>query len=87
MKLKIAKGDSVEVISGKDKGRKGSVLSLDKTRLKIKVQGVCMLTHFSKEDGVQQKEGFIDYSNVKLLDKKAASKKKVAKSKKSTAKA
>lgn len=85
MKLKIGKGDNVEVVSGKDKGRKGSVLALDKTRLKIKVQGVFMQTHFSKEDGIQQKEGFIDYSNVKLVDKSA--KKKSAKAKKASAKA
>ena len=85
MKLKISKGDNVEVISGKDKGRKGSVLALDKTRLKIKVQGVFMQTHFSKQDGIQQKEGFIDYSNVKLVDK--TTKKKATKAKKATAKA
>lgn len=81
MKLKIGKGDSVEVISGKERGRKGSVLSLDKNRLRIKVQGVCMQTHFSREDGIQTKEGFIDYSNVKLLEKN----KKAAKVKKKTA--
>ncbi|MCB0356466.1 MAG: KOW motif-containing protein [Bdellovibrionales bacterium] len=82
MKLKIAKGDTVEVISGKDKGRKGAVLSLDKTRLKIKVQGVFMQTHFSREDGVKTHEGFVDYSNVKLIEKKT---KKATKAKKKTA--
>ncbi|MCB0392085.1 MAG: KOW motif-containing protein [Bdellovibrionales bacterium] len=82
MKLKIAKGDTVEVISGKDKGRKGAVLSLDKNRLKLKVQGVFMQTKFSREDGMKTLEGFIDYSNVKLLEKKS---KKVPKAKKSSA--
>ena len=83
MKLKIGKGDSVEVISGKDKGRKGAVLTIDKNKLKIKVQGVFMQTHFSREDGQKLLEGFIDYSNVKLLDKA----KKSAKNKKKTASA
>ncbi len=75
MKLKIAKGDTVEVVAGKDKGRKGAVLSLDKKRLKIKIQGVFMQTHFSREDGQQTLEGFVDYSNVKLVDKAKAAKK------------
>ena len=82
MKLKIGKGDTVEVIAGKDKGRKGAVLSLDKKRLRIKVQGVFMQTHYSREDGMQTHEGFVDYSNVKLVEKKS---KKATKGKKKAA--
>ena len=86
MKLKIKKGASVQVITGSDKGKKGTVLEVDPTKLRIKVQGVKIQTHFDKKDGLKQLEGFIDYSNVKLLEhaaaktggKKAAGKKKTA---------
>lgn len=78
-KLNIKRGDTVQVISGADKGKKGSVLDLDCKKLKVKVQGVKIQTHFS-EDGLQKLEGFVDYSNVKLVEvaKKDAKKKKVA---------
>jgi large subunit ribosomal protein L24 len=68
MKLKIKKGATVQVIAGADKGKKGAVLELDSRKLRIKVQGVKVMTHFDKKEGVQKKEGFIDYSNVKLLE-------------------
>ncbi len=64
MKLKIKKGQKVKVISGSHKGKTGEVLDIDKTNLKIKVSGVAIKTHFSKEDGLQKKEAYIDYSKV-----------------------
>ncbi len=84
-KLKIRKGATVEVISGADKGKKGTVLAVDSKNLKIKVQGVKVMTHFDKKDGQKQLEGFISYSNVKMLEapatkggKKASAKKKTS---------
>jgi large subunit ribosomal protein L24 len=79
MKLKIRKGDTVQVISGSDKGKKGTVLEVKPTALKIKIQGVKVQTHYDKQDGLLKKEGFIDYSNVKLVEKSAAKEKKTAK--------
>jgi large subunit ribosomal protein L24 len=71
-KLKIRKGSTVQVIAGQDKGKKGTVLAVDSNKMKIKVQGVKVMTHFDKKDGLKQLEGFIDYSNVKLLEAAAA---------------
>lgn len=68
MKLKIKKGATVQVITGSDKGKKGSVISVDAKAMKIQVQGVKVQTHYDKKDGLLQKEGFIDYSNVKLVE-------------------
>ena len=79
MKLKIRKGDTVQVTAGQDKGKKGSVLEVKPTALKIKVQGVKVQTHYDKKDGLLKKEGFIDYSNVKLVEKSAAKEKKTTK--------
>lgn len=78
-KLKIKKGDTVQVITGQDKGKKGTVLAVDAKGPKIKVQGVKIMTHFDKKDGLKTLESFIDYSNVKLVEKSAAKTKKVAK--------
>lgn len=69
-KLKIKKGDSVKVITGSDKGKTGEVLSIDSQNMKIMVQGVKVMTHYDKQDGLIKKEGFFDYSNVQLLEGK-----------------
>lgn len=76
MKLKIKKGATVEVIAGSDKGKKGAVLAIDSNKLRIKVQGIKVMTHFDKKEGIQTREGFIDYSNVKLIDGPAPTEKK-----------
>ena len=67
MKLKIKKGATVQVITGADKGKKGEVIAVDRMAMKVKVGGVKVQTHFDKKDGLLKKEGFIDYSNVKLV--------------------
>lgn len=76
MKLKIKKGATVQVITGADKGKKGTVLAVNTEKMTVTVQGVKVETHYSKQDGLQKKEGAIAYSNVKLLE--AASKEKKA---------
>lgn len=82
MKLKIKKGATVQVIAGADKGKKGKVIEVSPTLMKIKVEGVKIMTHFDKKDGQKKLEGFIDYSNVKMLEAAAAPKaKKTAKTK------
>jgi large subunit ribosomal protein L24 len=81
-KLKIKKGDDVQVIAGSGKGHTGTVLAINTAKLKIKVSGHNLQTHFDKETGVTQKEGFVDYSNVKASaapTRKKATKKKATK--------
>ena len=82
MKAKIKVGDEVLVITGSEKGKKGSVLAVDILKRKIRIKGIRVQTCFDKKEGIQKKEGFIDYSNVKLV--KAADPDK--KRKKATAK-
>ena len=86
LKLKIKKGDSVQVITGSDKGKKGTVLEIDKSAMRIKVEGVKVQTHYDKKDGLLKKEGFIDYSNVKLVEKATKEKKASKKTTKSAVK-
>lgn len=78
MKLKIRKGATVEVISGSEKGQKGVVLEVNTSKMRVRVQGVKMMTKATKEDGLQKKEASIHYSNVRLVEA-AAPKKKTAK--------
>ena len=73
--LKIKKGDTVKVISGKDKDKEGKVLSVDTKKSKVLVEGVNMVTKHAKPSaanqngGIIQKEAPIDISNVMYLHK------------------
>lgn len=87
MKLKIRKGDTVQVLTGGDKGKKGTVIEVKPSAMKIKIQGVKVQTHYDKKDGLLKKEGFIDYSNVKLVESKAKETKEKKTTKKASAKA
>ena len=65
-KLKIKKGDKVQVITGDDKGLSGSVLDIDLENLKIRVQGARIQTkREKKENKLIKEEGWMDYSNVR----------------------
>ena len=66
MKLKLKKGDEALVIAGSEKGKKSKILEIDPRKLKVRLQGVRVQTHFDKKEGIQKKEGWIDYSNVCL---------------------
>ena len=69
--LKIKKGDTVRVITGRDKGKEGKVLAVKDG--KVLVEGVAMVTKHSKptagnpQGGIINKESFIDASNVMYL--------------------
>ena len=72
-KLNVKKGDTVVVISGKDKGKQGKVLGTVPGSLKVVVEGINMVTCHVKprkqgeEGGRISKEGSIDESNVMLV--------------------
>ncbi len=84
MKLKVNKGATVEVITGSEKGKRGEVLAVNRQTMRVRVQGVKIVTHHSKKDGLLKSEGYIHYSNVKLID--APAKKTEKKSEKKTEK-
>ena len=73
--LKIKKGDTVKVITGKDKDKEGKVLSVDAKKAKVLVEGVNMITKHAKptaanqNGGIVQKEAPIDISNVMYVHK------------------
>ncbi len=70
----IKKGIQVEVICGKDKGKKGEVIEILKKEHKAKVKGINIIkkhekTTKEKKGGIISKENFIHISNLKNLDK------------------
>jgi large subunit ribosomal protein L24 len=75
VKLKIKKGDDVIVISGRDKGKKGSVLRVIPDDLRVIVQGVNMVKRHTRPGpggpgGIVEKEAPIHISNVSHVDPK-----------------
>ena len=74
MKLKIKKGDTVKVISGNDKGKTGTVLSINTELNKAIVEGVSLATKHVKPSakspsgGIIKKEALIQVSNLSLID-------------------
>lgn len=83
--LKIKKGATVQVITGAEKGKKGTVLDVNALKMLVRVQGIRVQTHFDKKEGLLKKEGYIHYSNLKLVEA-AAAKSTKAKSKSGSAK-
>ena len=71
--MKLKKGNQVKVITGKDKGKTGEVLEINRKDNLIKVKAINMVKKHkkpTKEDkgGIISKESFINYSNVKSLE-------------------
>ena len=69
----LKKGKQVEIICGKDKGKKGEIIELIKKLNKVKVKGINFIkkhekTTKEKKGGIITKENFIDISNIKILD-------------------
>ena len=75
MTTKLKKGDLVKVIAGKDKGKEGKILSVNKKNGTALVEGVNMVTKHAKPSaanqngGIIQKEAPMDISNVMYLHK------------------
>lgn len=69
----IRKGDNVIVLTGRDKGKKGSVLRVMPADKRLIVQGVNMVKRHTKQSatqtgGIIEKESTIHVSNVSLVD-------------------
>ncbi len=78
--IKIKKGDTVQVITGTDKGKEGKVVSIDAKNNKVIVEGINMVSKHTKPNaqnqngGIIQKEAPIDISNVMYVHKGKATK-------------
>lgn len=76
-KLHIKKGDTVYVLAGEDKGRKGRVLSVDADKNRAVVEGINIVSKSTKpsakhpQGGIIKMEAPINISNLALLDPKS----------------
>ncbi len=73
MSLRIKKGDTVKILTGRDKGQTGKVISVDPENELIKVENVNMVSRHHKGRSAQEQsdiiktEGNINVSNVMLV--------------------
>ncbi|MFW6034975.1 MAG: 50S ribosomal protein L24 [Halothermotrichaceae bacterium] len=70
---KIKKGDTVEVISGKDRGKRGKILKVDPKKARVVIEGVNIIHRHMKptqdmpQGGIIENEGPIHISNAQLV--------------------
>lgn len=73
MKLSVKKGDNVLVLTGKDAGKMGEILEVNREDGKVLVSGVNIQTKHKKarnkddKGGIIKTEGFVDVSNVQVV--------------------
>ena len=80
----LKKGTQVKIISGKDKGKTGEVLEINRKLSKIKIKSINMIKKHLKptkenKGGIISKENFIHLSNIKNIDLKKKEKKAISK--------
>ena len=73
--MMLKKGNQVKILTGKDKGKAGEVIEINKKNQTLKVKSVNMIKKHLKptkenKGGIISKENFIHQSNVKNLDLK-----------------
>ena len=74
MAAKIKKGDRVVVLTGKDKGRSGSITKVFPKDSKVLVQGINMVQRHTRpsqgdpQGGIKNKEAPLHVSNVAVVD-------------------
>jgi len=71
----LKKGTQVKIISGKDKGKTGEILEINRKLDKIKIKSIGMIKRHLKptkenKGGIVSKENFIHMSNLKILNEK-----------------
>ena len=69
----IKKGLKVKVLVGKDKNKEGEVIELDRTNFRAKVKGLNIIKKHVKttkenKGGIFDKENFIHFSNLKIIE-------------------
>tara|TARA_B100001121_G_C18331085_1_gene453314 strand:- start:319 stop:570 length:252 start_codon:yes stop_codon:yes gene_type:complete len=76
----IKKGTQVRIITGKDRGKTGEILEIDRKQKRVKIKSINMIKKHLKptkenKGGIISKENFIHLSNIKNIDLKKKEKK------------
>ena len=69
----LKKGIQVKIIAGKDKGKTGEILEINRKLNKVKIKSINMIKKHLKptkenKGGIISKESFIHQSNIKNID-------------------
>ena len=80
----LKKGTQVKIISGKDRGKTGEILEINRKLNKVKIKSIGIIKRHLKptkenKGGIISKESFIHQSNVKNIDLKKKEKKTASK--------
>jgi len=74
-KIRLRKNDLVEVVAGKDKGKRGKVLQVIREKNRVVVQGVNFIKRHTRPNpqrnikgGIAEREAPLHVSNVMLVD-------------------
>ncbi len=75
----LKNGQEVEIICGKDKGKKGQIIEILRSKSRVKIKGINLIkkhekTTKEKKGGIITKENFIHISNLKVIDKEKKTK-------------
>ncbi len=71
--MQVKKGNQVKVITGKDKGKTGEILEIDRKFNRVKIKAINMIKKHLKptkenKGGIISKENYINISNIKNID-------------------
>ena len=82
--MKIKKGNQVKVITGKDKGKTGEVIEINRKLNMLKIKAINLVKKHQKptkenKGGIISQESFIHQSNIKNLETKKKEKKNIIK--------
>ena len=82
--MNLKKGAQVKIITGKDKGKTGEILEINRKLETVKIKSIGMIKRHTKptkenKGGIISKESFIHQSNIKNIDTKKTDKKSAGK--------
>ena len=82
--LNLKKGDQVKILAGKDKGKTGEILEINRKSNLVKVKSINLVKKHMKptkenKGGIISKESFLHQSNVKNIDTNKKEKKTISK--------
>ena len=75
-KTYLKKGDNVQIMTGRDKGKKGRIISINKIKYTAIIEGANLVSKHTKPNqenpkgGVLKKEAGVNISNLLLIDAK-----------------
>ena len=80
--MNVKKGIQVKVLTGKDKGKTGEVIEINRKRHLVKIKSINMIKRHTKptktnKGGIISKENYLHMSNIVIIDNKKKESKKI----------